>query len=153
MRLYLETTIPNFLFADDAPVKKQVTKVFFQWLTLSPHELCVSPLVEQELDRTAEPKRRQLRAALVALPIMSLPITSAAEELAEALVLEGAIPRRFEDDALHLAIAICHRVDIVVSWNMRHLVNPRRVALVNKISGKHGYPAIRVETPQEVMGL
>jgi len=153
MRFYLETTIPNFLFADDAPAQKRVTEVFFQWLRISPHELCVSPLVEQELDRTAQPKRQQLRAALVALPIISLPITAEAETLAETLVLEGAIPRRFEDDALHLAIAICHRVDIVVSWNMRHLVNPRRVVLVNKISGEHGYPAIRVETPQTVMGL
>jgi predicted nucleic acid-binding protein len=149
----LETTTPNFLFADDAPIKKQVTEVFFQWLRISPHELCVSPLVEQELARTAEPKRQQLRAALAVLPMISLSITAEAEALAEALVREGAIPRRFEDDALHLAIAICHRVDIVVSWNMRHLVNPRRVALVNKISGKHGYPAIRVETPSAVMGL
>ncbi|MGA2222679.1 MAG: hypothetical protein ABSH21_13055 [Verrucomicrobiia bacterium] len=39
MQLYLETTIPNFLFADDAPVKKQVTEVFFQWLRLSPQEV------------------------------------------------------------------------------------------------------------------
>lgn len=65
----------------------------------------------------------------------------------------GAIPRRFEDDALHLAIAICQDVDIVVRWNMKHLVNPRRVAQVNEIAAQHGYEPIRVQTPREVMGV
>ena len=89
----------------------------------------------------------------MALPLLSLPITVAAEELAEACVMAGAIPRRFENDALHLAIAICHGVDIVVSWNMKHLVNPRRVAQVNAVAARSGYDSIRVQTPREVMGL
>jgi hypothetical protein len=29
MKLYIETTVPNFLFADDAPEKKAVTEEFF----------------------------------------------------------------------------------------------------------------------------
>jgi len=153
MKLYIETSVPNMLFHDDAPDKQQVTKVFFPWLQICPHQLCVSPLVEQELDRAPEPRRRQLRAALLALPLTSLPITPAAEDLAEAGVTAGAIPRRFEDDALHLAIAICHGVDIVVSWNMKHLVNPRRVAQINAVAIRYGYDPIRVQTPQEVMGL
>lgn len=153
MKLYLETTVPNFLFADDAPEKRRVTEIFFQWLKICPHELYVSPLVEQELDRAPEPKRRQLRSALVALPLISLPITAEAERLSEALVLRGVIPLRFEDDALHLAIAICHRLDIVVSWNMRHLVNPRRVVRVNQVSVMYGHHVIGVQTPREVMGV
>ena len=153
MKLYIETSVPNMLFHDDAPDKKQVTEVFFQWLRICPHALCASPLVELELDRAAEPKRRQMRAALLELPLASLPITVAAEELAEACVLAVAIPRRFENDALHLAIAICHGVDIVVSWNMKHLVNPRRVAQVNAVAARSGYDSIRVQTPREVMGL
>jgi len=153
MKLYIETSVPNMLFHDDAPDKQQVTKVFFPWLQICPRQLCVSPLVEQELDRAPEPRRRQLRAALLALPLTSLPITPAAEDLAEAGVTAGAIPRRFEDDALHLAIAIGHGVDIVVSWNMKHLVNPRRVAQINAVAIRYGYDPIRVQTPQEVMGL
>jgi hypothetical protein len=153
VKLYLETTVPNFLFAGDAPEKKQITEVFFQWLQICPHELCVSPLVEQELNAAAEPKRRQLRAALTTLPLVSLPITTGAEDLAEAYLVAGAIPRRFEDDALHLAIAVCHSVDIIVSWNMRHLVNPRRVTQVNRVNVMQGYRTVRVETPREVMGV
>ena len=153
MKIYLETTIPNFLFADDTPEKQRVTQVFFRWLQICPHQLCVSPLVEQELDRALEPRRQQLRAALRTLPLVSVPITTEAEDLAEAVIAAGAIPRRFEDDALHLAVAICQGVDIVVSWNMKHMVNPRRVAQVNAVATKRGYAHIRVQTPQEIMGL
>ncbi len=153
MKLYLETSVPNMLFHDDAPDKQQVTKVFFPWLQICPHQLCVSPLVEQELDRAPEPRRRQLRAALRTLPLVSLPITAEPEDLAEAVVAAGPIPRRFEDDALHLAVAICQGVDVVVSWNMKHLVYPRRVAQVNAVAVKHGYGRIRVQTPREIMGL
>lgn len=64
MRLYLETTIPNFLFADDAPDLQQVTEPFFDWLRLCPHESCTSPLVEQELAAAPEPKRGTMRRAM-----------------------------------------------------------------------------------------
>ena len=44
MRLYLETTVPNFLFAEDAPDKRQATEVFFDWLRVASDELFVSIL-------------------------------------------------------------------------------------------------------------
>ena len=53
MKLYLETTIPNFLFADDAPEKRRVTEVFFQWMKVCRDELFVSALVESEWARAA----------------------------------------------------------------------------------------------------
>ena len=44
MRLYLETTVPNFLFADDAPDKQRATEVFFGRLRVASDELFVSIL-------------------------------------------------------------------------------------------------------------
>jgi hypothetical protein len=45
MKLYLETTVPSFLFADDAPEKQEVTRQFFKWLAISPDKLYISELV------------------------------------------------------------------------------------------------------------
>jgi hypothetical protein len=39
MKLYLETSVPNFLFAEDAPEKRRVTEMFFEWLKLSDHQV------------------------------------------------------------------------------------------------------------------
>jgi hypothetical protein len=44
MRLYLETTVPNFLVAEDAPDKRRATEVFFDWLGVASDELFVSKL-------------------------------------------------------------------------------------------------------------
>ena len=57
MRLCLETTVPNFLFADDAPDKRRATEVFFSWLQVASDELFVSTLVEDEIAACPEPKR------------------------------------------------------------------------------------------------
>ncbi len=45
MKLYIETTVPNFLFADDAPENKAATEEFFKWLKICGDELFTSALV------------------------------------------------------------------------------------------------------------
>ncbi len=64
---------------------------------------------------------------------------------------QGVVPVRFLDDALHVAVAVCHRLDVVVSWNMDHLVNMRKVDRINRLNLQYGLPAIRIHTPREVM--
>jgi hypothetical protein len=54
---------------------------------------------------------------------------------------------------LHVAVAVCHRLDMIVSWNMKHLANPNKVALINAVNRQHGRPLMRIHTPQEVIGL
>lgn len=58
---------------------------------------------------------------------------------------------RFLDDALHVAVAVCHRLDVVVNWNMEHLVNVRRIERINQVNLRYGFPSIRIHTPREVM--
>ena len=45
--------MPSFLFADDAPEKQEVTRQFFEWLTISPDELYISELVLARLVRAS----------------------------------------------------------------------------------------------------
>ena len=59
-------------------------------------------------------------------------------ELAAAYLAAGVMPEDARDDALHFAIATVHEVDVLVSWNFRHLVNVRvrvLVVMVERISG------------------
>ena len=52
-----------------------------------------------------------------------LRIDADARGLAQAYLRKGILPPRFSDDALHVAVAVCHRMDVIVSWNMKHLAN------------------------------
>ena len=153
MKLYIETSVPNFLFTDDAPDKRRITELFFDWLALSPHDLFVSDEVELEMSRAPEPKRARMRDALRRLPLASLEVTAEAEALAALYIREGVLPGRFEADAVHVAVAVCHGLDVVVTWNMKHLANARRVMAINIVNERLGLPAIRVQTPAEIMRL
>lgn len=54
-------------------------------------------------------------------------------------------------DAQHIAIATINRVDVLVSWNFKHIVNLRRIHLYNSINLKYGYPLIEIRSPREVI--
>ena len=85
------------------------------------------------------------------LPIAVLEITDAAVGLSEVYVREGIIPVRYQNDALHVAIAVCHALDVVVSWNMKHLVNVRKVQRINAVNLRYALPAVRINTPEELV--
>ena len=46
-------------------------------------------------------------------------------ELQEAYLRQGILGRRWEDDAMHVAMATLSRVDVIASWNFKHMVDPR----------------------------
>jgi len=151
LKIYLETTVPNFLFHDDAPEKQRVTQEFFRWAETSQDEFYVSRAVIDELDLAPEPKRSRMKEALSHLSPQTLDITAEALELAERYVRSGILSPQFYPDALHVALAVCSGIDIVVSWNLKHLVNARRIERFNALNHSSGLPPVRIHTPEEVM--
>jgi hypothetical protein len=59
----------------------------------------------------------------------------------------------YADDALHVAQATVARVDVIVSWNFKHLVNPIRVREFNGVNLAHGYRLIVILTPADVVRI
>lgn len=156
LRIYLDTSVINFLFADDAPEKRDITREFFQsFVEPRVHEVWISDVVLDELRRTKDPRQRTLLLKTVQDYRLSiLPQEPFAEivTLAEAYVRDAVVPRKKREDALHIAICTVHEVDALVSWNFQHLANlnkERRVVMVNQANG-YFYP-LRITTPLEVM--
>ena len=54
-------------------------------------------------------------------------------------------------DAQHIAIATVGRVDVLVSWNFKHIVNLQRIHGYNSVNLRRGYPMIEIRTPREVL--
>ena len=151
MKLYIETSVPNMLFHDDAPELRRMTVEFFAWAKICSDEFFTSPVTEAEIARAPAGRREQLTAAMQSLQPALLNIGADARGLAQAYLRERILPPRFSDDALHVAVAVCHRLDAVVSWNMEHLANMRRVERINRLNLSYGVSPIRIHTPAEVM--
>jgi hypothetical protein len=153
MKLYLETTVPNFLLADDAPEKREITELFAQWLRLGPHEIYTSELVFDEIAKADAVLRNKLEHALKGMRPRLILVTDEARVLAVKYLAAGILPPRFNDDLLHVATAVCHRLDMVVTWNIKHLARPGKVARINATNRLQGWPMIRIHTSKEVLGL
>ena len=54
-------------------------------------------------------------------------------------------------DAQHIALATIRRVDVLVSWNFKHIVNLERIQGYNSVNLRLGYPLLEIRTPQEVL--
>ena len=72
------------------------------------------------------------------------------EFLSNEYIEEEVIPKKYEDDALHIAVATTNAVDFLVSWNLGHIVKVKTRRMVNLINLKHGYKAIEIITPSEL---
>ena len=113
--------------------------------------LVLSELTVRELEIAPE----SVRGVLSRVPgefIEALALSPEAEELAKAYIADGAISVRMRADALHIALATVARVDVLVSWNFKHIVNLKRIHAYNAVNLKRGYPLLEIRTPREVPG-
>lgn len=151
LRIYLDTSIVNFLFAEDAPDFRRVTEDFFA-VHAQKYELFASEVVILEIERDPDAEHRQkLLHALHRQPIALLPGDPEIERLADLYLARGVIPAKKREDALHVAYATVHGLDILLSWNFKHLANVRREALIAAINRQEGHQhPLRLLSPLEV---
>jgi predicted nucleic acid-binding protein len=155
LRLYLDTSVINVLFADDAPEKRNVTIELWARVVRSSPTVYVSQLVVREIERTTDPVRRGILLDAIRLNhLQFLPVEPVDEirKHAKAYLQEGVIPPTAEDDALHVAIATVQEVDVLVSWNFKHLANVHRERRIAAVNARWGYVyPLRIVSPPEVM--
>lgn len=113
--------------------------------------LVLSELTLRELD-TAPEAVRKLVSEIPEAYIEALDLSSEAEEFAAAYIADGAVGAGMRADALHIALATVARVDVLVSWNFKHIVNLRRIHAYNAVNLKRGYPLLEIRSPTEVSG-
>lgn len=56
-----------------------------------------------------------------------------------------------EADARHIATASVQRVDVLVSWNFKHIVNLDRIRGYNSVNLRLGYPLLEIRSPREIL--
>ncbi len=78
-------------------------------------------------------------------------LTEEAVNLARKYIVEGVIGEGKLVDAEHIAIATINRVDVLVSWNFRHIVNLSKIRGYNSVNLKYGYPLLEIRSPLEVI--
>ena len=122
----------------------------FQQARLGRFTLVLSDLTLKEL-ALAPQRVRQLTATIPEPYLELVTLTEEAEVLAARYITEGVLTAKFEADAQHIALATILKVDSLVSWNFKHMVNFFRIRQYNSINLKFGYQTIDIRTPKEVV--
>lgn len=153
LKIYLDTSIINFLHADDAPEYMAITKEFFDNY-INDYNVFISELLLIEINRTKNTKRRQLLLSEInnyQLEVYDV-ITEEIQSLSDKYMESGIIPINKIDDSMHIAFATFYEFDILLSWNFRHLANIKKQMAVNAINEREGYTKkLSLINPMEVI--
>ncbi len=151
LKLYVETSVWNFYFADDAPEKKEATRQFFEQIRNGEYEIFISEIVFREIARASKEKQALLLELIANCQPNELEMTEECVRLAATYIQEVALPERAVEDARHVAIATIHEMDALISWNLKHLANLKRMEKINGVNLKEGYSKkLELITPMEV---
>jgi len=78
-------------------------------------------------------------------------LTEKAKELANDYIAEKVIGKTSLEDCQHIAMATLSKVDILASWNFKHIVNINRIRGYNSVNLKRGYATLEIRNPRELI--
>jgi len=84
-------------------------------------------------------------------PFPILPITDAVLRLRDGIMRLGFIPQRAVGDAVHLAVAACHAMDFLLTWNCTHINNGEHEKALQRVCWSCGFELPVIVTPNELM--
>lgn len=149
LRLYLETSIFNFAFAEESPKEREVTLKLFE--KLDQYEPYISEIVIVEINRAPQKKKEELLGLLNKYVFEELIFDESAKILADRYIQEGIIPQKYQEDAFHIAIASSNNLDVLISWNFAHIVKLKTKREIQGINLLLGYKEIEICSPWEVV--
>jgi predicted nucleic acid-binding protein len=109
----------------------------------------LSALLETEVRRAPE-SVRTVYNELLTLAGESVPISDEALDLLAAYETHGVLSPKFRSDMLHIALATVADVDVLVSWNFKHIVRFDKIRLFNAVNLEQGYKPLSIRSPREV---
>ncbi len=78
-------------------------------------------------------------------------LTEDAIKLADSYISEKVVGKTSLEDCRHIAIATIHKVDVLASWNFKHIVNLDRIKGYNSVNLRLGYSMIEIRSPKDLV--
>lgn len=146
-RIYIDTSVIGGCEDEEFSMWSiQLFEEFTQGLRIA----VVSDLTLLELEEAPESVKKRL-SSLPEINIEYIFLSEEAEILAQNYLDDKVVGAKHIVDAQHIAVASVGRVDILVSWNFKQIVNLDRIHAFNSVNLKLGYPMLEIRSPREVI--
>lgn len=115
---YLDTSVFGGYFDEEF---SEPTVRFFERIARDKIKLIVSEVLTSELENAPEHVRDLLKL-IPKSQTQSIEVNPEAEKLAKHYISEKVVGKTSYADCLHIALATLSGVEILVSWNFKHIV-------------------------------
>ena len=147
MRIYIDTSIVGGYFDKEF---ENDTKALFTRLENKEIIFVVSNVLEQELEKAPQ-QVKELLKKYDNFCLENVILTLESRILANQYIIEKVVGPTSIEDCQHIAIATINKVDVLASWNFKHIVNLTRIKGYNAINIKKGYQTLEIRTPKELI--
>ena len=146
-RIYIDTSVVGGYFDEEF---QEDTKRFYKWFEENDVVFVISDLLDIELINAPEKVRNSLgkydNSKFERIKLSQESIVLANEYIKHKVVGISSL-----EDCRHIAMATVHKVDYVVGWNFKHIVNIDRIIGYNSVNLMLGYEPVEIYTPFQLL--
>ena len=146
-KIYIDTSVVGGYFDEEF---SEATRLLFDRLEKNEIIFVISDLLDLELLNAPE-NVRDLLHRYSADKFIKVEITEEAIKLGDMYIREKVVGQSSLEDCRHIALATINRVDVLVSWNFKHIVNLGKIKGYNSVNLKLGYPMIEIRSPKDLI--
>ncbi|MDR1415977.1 MAG: PIN domain-containing protein [Prevotellaceae bacterium] len=144
--LYLDTSVIGGYYDDEF---LQDTQRLFQTIKDNEYGVAISDLTLKELVRA--PQNVKMLLHDLSIDFKEVVASQECIALANEYLKKKVVGQTSLEDCIHIATATIHKIDILVSWNFKHIVNMRRIRGYNAINIKNGYTVLEIRSPKDLI--
>jgi predicted nucleic acid-binding protein len=146
-RIYIDTSVVGGFFDEEF---KEPTTMLFNRLENGEVIFVVSDLLDLELISAPQHVKEHL-LKYSSDKFQRVELTEEAIKLADTYISEKVVGKTSIEDCRHIAIATIRKVDVLASWNFKHIVNLDRIKGYNSVNLRLGYSMIEIRSPKDLV--
>ncbi|NHE58646.1 type II toxin-antitoxin system VapC family toxin [Cyclobacterium plantarum] len=146
-RIYVDTSVVGGYFDEEF---EEPTRQLFDRLERQEIIFVVSDLLDLELTFAPE-KVKQLLHKFSPDKFERINLTQEAIDLANAYIAEKVVGKTSLEDCRHIALATINKVDVLASWNFKHIVNLERIKGYNSVNMREGHHILEIRSPKDLL--
>lgn len=147
----METSVFNVATSDQNRENRKKTLKLIAAIQKGNYEGYTSNIAIQEIMKSPSERVEELMRVIKNCEVEILPDAPEVDGLAQEYIKAGLIPAKHLNDALHIAVATCHEMDAVVTWNFEHMIKLKTRKGIPSVNVLVGYKPIEIISPLEVI--
>jgi predicted nucleic acid-binding protein len=147
LRIYIDTSVIGGYFDEEF---REATIKLFQRLENNEVKFVISDLLDLELIN-APSHVKELLFNYPADFFERVELTDEVLKLADTYIEEKVVGKSSIEDCRHIAMATIYKVDVLASWNFKHIVNLDKIKGYNSVNLRLGYAMIEIRSPKDLV--